>query len=111
MYSIIAERTHRSISLGLLSRKTHENHLLVPFIGSKVWYGKDGFNATTIIVIRFSKQELACVIAMTTAVIGTGGNPDNTITCSNEARKSPDGNKRVQAIGYILIQRPALAAA
>lgn len=35
---------------------------------------------------------------------GTGGNPDNTNTCGNEARNSPDnGDKRIKAMGYILI--------
>ena len=36
---------------------------------------------------------------------GTGGYPDNSITCGNVARYSPDnGNRNIKAMGYILVQ-------
>ena len=36
---------------------------------------------------------------------GTGGSPDNSNTCGNEAGVSPDnGYKHIKAMGYILVQ-------
>ena len=36
---------------------------------------------------------------------GTGGHPDNSNSCGNDARWSPDnGEKHIKAMGYILVQ-------
>ena len=36
---------------------------------------------------------------------GTGGQPDDSNTCGNEAKSGPDnGNKHIKAMGYILVQ-------
>ena len=37
--------------------------------------------------------------------LGTGGHPDDSNTCGNEASDSSDnGNKKIKAMGYIFVQ-------
>ena len=61
----------------------------------------------------FPKHKLAllvmCKITVTVAItesgFGTGGHPDDSNTCGNEANYSPDnGDNNIKAMGYIFVQ-------
>ena len=109
LYSLIADGQHRATSLGRAKWKM--------LIGSQASLqyncNKEGFNAFTDddhfsrarIGILAENQQNACKSCYSRIGIGTGGFPDNSNTCGNEAVILPDnGDKHIKAIGYILIQ-------
>ncbi|CAH3128154.1 unnamed protein product, partial [Pocillopora meandrina] len=107
LYSLIADGKYRNTSLGRDSWKT--------LIGSEASLqsdcNKEGFN-----VIcggsGFSKARIGiatnnqnhCNSCDSRIGFGTGGHPDDSNTCGNEASLSPDkGDKHIKAMGYILV--------
>ena len=52
-----------------------------------------------------SNNENKCTSRDSRIGFGTGGSPDHSNTCGNEATSSPDnGDKHIKAMGYILVQ-------
>ena len=109
LYSLIADGQYRNTSLG---RDTWKS-----LIGSKASLqhncNKEGFNAVG--TDRFaskarigiiSNDEDACTSCGSRIGFGTGGYPDKSSSCGNEASTSaPDnGEKHIKTMGYILVQ-------
>ena len=108
LYSLIADGKHRSTSLG---RDTWKS-----LIGSNASLqhncNKEGFNAYS---SKWQKSKARigiisnngddCESCNSRIGFGTGGHPDKTNSCGNEAVDSPDnGHKHIKAMGYILVQ-------
>ena len=106
--SLIADGQYRATSLG---RNTWKS-----LIGSEASLqlncNKEGFNvvgdiyshARTRIGI-IANQENERISCDSRVGFGTGGAPDNSTTCGNEATHSPDnGDKHITGMGYILVQ-------
>ena len=108
LYSLIADGKHRSTSLG---RDTWKS-----LIGSNASLqdncNKEGFNAYS---SKWQKSKARigiisnngddCRSCNSRIGFGTGGDPDKTNSCGNEAVDSPDnGDKHIKAMGYILVQ-------
>ena len=108
LYSLIAGGIYHATSLG---RDTWKS-----LIGSQASLqtncNKEGFNAmssdTFLSKVRIgiiSNQENNCVTCDSRIGFGTGGYPDDSNTCGNEAAFNPDnGDKYIKAMGYILVQ-------
>ena len=73
---------------------------------------KEGFNAVSSKCCQFSKAKIdiisnnenTCSSCNSRIGFGTGGNPDKTNSCANEAYNSPDNSyKHIKAMGYILV--------
>ncbi|XP_078351565.1 uncharacterized protein LOC144636272 isoform X1 [Oculina patagonica] len=107
LYSLIADEQYRTTSLGRYMWKT--------LIGSEASLqrncNKEGFNA----VVRsshskarigiISNDQNHCDSCNSRIGFGTGGIPDDSNTCGNEARYGGDnGNKNIKAMGYILVE-------
>ena len=108
LYSLIADRQYRNTSLG---RDTWKK-----LIGSEASLqaecNEEGFN----VVATFNSNSKArlgilgneqkdCFTCDSRIGFGTGGYPDDSNTCGNEALHSPDnGDKHIKAMGYILVQ-------
>ena len=108
LYSLIADGHYNATSLGRGTWKS--------LIGSDASLqdkcNKEGFNAYS------SKWETSkarigiisnngdnCGSCNSRIGFGTGGDPDKTNSCGNEAVDSPDnGDKHIKAMGYILVQ-------
>ena len=108
LYSLIPDGQYRNTSLG---RDTWKS-----LIGSEASLqyncNKEGFNAVSS-GIRGSKARIGiisddrynCASCDSRIGFGTGGWPDNSNSCGNEAEWSPDnGDKHIKAMGYILVQ-------
>jgi len=108
LYSLIADGTYRSTSLGRNTWKT--------LIGSQASLqrncNKEGFNAVGSST-RNAKARIGivgneqndCNSCDSRIGFGTGGYSDDFNTCGNEAKYSPDnGDKHIKAMGYILVQ-------
>ena len=108
LYSLIADGQYRATSLG---RNTWKS-LIGPQASLQKYCNKEGFNAISsnklLSKARIgitSNNEEQCVTCDSRIGFGTGGSPDDTNTCGNEAAFSPDnGNKHIKAMGYILVQ-------
>ena len=109
LYSLIADGQYRATSLGRDTWKT----LIGPQASLQLNCNKEGFNvkgtsgATSKARIGFlGNNENDCGNCDSRIGFGTGGNPDDSNTCGNEAaRYAPDnGAKRIKAIGNILVQ-------
>ncbi|KAL9953947.1 hypothetical protein ACROYT_G041429 [Oculina patagonica] len=111
LYSLIADGRYRATSLGRNTWKT--------LIGSRASLqyncNKEGFNAVSTSTSRsdlskarigiLGNQENDCHTCDSRIGFGTGGYPDDSNTCGNEATHSPDnGDKHIKAMGYILVQ-------
>ena len=108
LYSLIADGQYRSTSLGRKTWKT--------LIGSQASLqfncNKEGFNALCDLldwskarIGIISNNEGDCRSCGSRIGFGTGGRPDYSNTCGNEAPLSGDhGEKHIEAIGYIMIQ-------
>ena len=109
LYSLIADGQYRSTSLG---RDTWKS-----LIGSKASLqyncNKEGFNAvcsnggsSRARIGIIGNNEDACTSCGSRIGFGTGGHPDNSSSCGNEASTSdPDnGEKHIKTMGYILVQ-------
>ena len=108
LYSLIADGQYRDTSLG---RDTWKS-----LIGSEASLqlncNKEGFNAVSE-TSEYSKARIGiigngqehCRSCNPRIGFGTGGQPDNTISCGNEASHTSDnGEKHIKATGYILVQ-------
>ena len=108
LYSLIADGQYRATSLGRNTWKT--------LIGSQASLqlncNKEGFNALATLSGKskvrigiISNDQDECTRCDSRIGFGTGGYPDNSNTCGNEARHRPDnGDKHIKANGYILVQ-------
>jgi len=108
LYSLIADGQYRNTSLG---RQTWKN-----LIGSQASLqyncNREGFN-TASSDSGFSKARIGylgnnandCHLSDSRIGFGTGGFPDDSNTCGNEATYTTDnGDKHIKAMGYILVQ-------
>ena len=107
LYSLIADGKYRNTSLGRDSWKT--------LIGSEaslqsdcnterfnVICGGSGFSKARIGIATNNQNH--CNSCDFRIGFGTGGQPDDSNTCGNEASRSPDnGDKHIKAMGYILV--------
>ena len=108
LYSLIADGQYRNTLLGRDAWKS--------LIGSdaSLQYNcnKEGFNAvggdprqSKARIGIIGNNEKDCISCNSRIGFGTGGHPDNSNSCGNEARWSPDnGEKHIKAMGYILVQ-------
>ncbi len=107
LYSLIADGQYRATSLGRDTWKT--------LIGSQASLqlncNKEGFNAVgesshaRARIGIIGNDQNHCDSCNSRLGFGTGGVPDDSNTCGNEAKWSPDnGEKHVKAMGYILVQ-------
>ena len=108
LYSLIADGQYRATSLG---RETWKG-----LIGSQAslqpYCNKEGFNAASG-ASDHSKARIGslgndadeCNFCGSRIGFGTGGFPDDSNTCGNEASLSLDNSdKHIKAMGYILVQ-------
>ena len=110
LYSLIADGKYRATSLGRNKWKT----LIGVQASLQRNCNKEGFNiaCTNGYIITkarigiLSNNENDCSNCDSRIGFGTGGSPDDSNTCGNEAaRWSPDnGEKHIKAMGYILVQ-------
>jgi len=108
LYSLIADGQYRATSVGRDMWKT--------LIGSQASLqrncNKEGFNAVCTNgnnakarIGILSNNENNCYNCDSRIGFGSGGYPDDSNTCGNDARWSPDnGEKYIKAMGYILVQ-------
>ena len=108
LYSLIADGTYRATSLG-----GNEWKKLIGAKGSlQKGCNKEGFNAVCTVsghskarVGYIANNQNDCGSCDSRIGFGTGGRPDNSITCGNVAALSPDnGDRNIKAMGYILVQ-------
>ena len=108
LFSLIADGKYRATSLG---RNTWKS-LVGPRASLQLNCNKEGFNAVGDSP-RHSKARIGitaneqndCGSCDSRIGFGTGGRPDDSNTCGNQAKYSPDnGNKHIKAMGYILVQ-------
>jgi len=107
LYSLIADEQYRNTSVGRDTWKM--------LIGSQASLqhncNKEGFNAvcnvtpTRARIGILGNNEGNCRSCDSRIGFGTGGYPDGSNTCGNTAPRSSDnGDKRIKAMGYILVQ-------
>ena len=108
LYSLIADGQYRNTLLG---RDTWKS-----LIGSKASLqyncNKEGFNAvgdnsgqSKARIGIISNNQDNCATCDSRIGFGTGGEPDNSNSCGNEAEWSPDnGDKHIKTMGYIMVQ-------
>ena len=107
LYSLIADGQYRKISLGRDTWST--------LIGSEASLqprcNMEGFNAlekngsSMVRIGIIANQENDCNSCDSRIGFGTGGYPDDSNTCGNEAKHgADDGDKHITAMGYILVQ-------
>ena len=108
LYSLIADGQYRNTSLG---RDTWKS-----LIGSEASLqkncNKEGFNAVShnpdhskVRIGIISNDHDNCASCDSRIGFGTGGKPDNSNSCGNDAEWSPDnGDKHTKAMGFILVQ-------
>ena len=108
LYSLIADGKYRATSLG---RNTWKN-----LIGSRASLqpncNKEGFNAigastghSKARIGILGNEQNECRSPDSRIGFGTGGHPDDSSTCGNDAISGGDnGDKNIKAMGYILVQ-------
>ncbi|XP_078351817.1 putative skeletal organic matrix protein 5 isoform X1 [Oculina patagonica] len=109
LYTLIADGQYRNTTLG---RDTWKK-----LIGSQASLqrncNREGFNAVSPSDYPHSKARIGivsneqndCNSCDSRIGFGTGGYPDDSNTCGNEASHFPDnGDKHIKAMGYILVQ-------
>ena len=108
LYSLIADGQYRTTSLGRDEWKE-----LIGSEGSlQVNCNKEGFNAVSTSeghskarIGIVSNSVNGCAACESRIGLGTGGYPDDSNTCGNEAVLNPDnGDKHIKVMGYILVQ-------
>ena len=108
LYSLIADGQYRRTSLG---RDTW-NLLIGSEASLQKNCNKEGFNAvgdnpghSKARIGIIGNNEKDCKTCNSRIGFGTGGNPNKTNSCGNEAKWSPDnGEKHIKTMGYILVQ-------
>ena len=107
LYLLIAEGKYRATSLG---RNTWKK-----LIGSRASLqtncNMEGFNVLSSInnskarIGICSNDQNECLSCDSRIGFGTGGYPDDSNTCGNEAKHGADnGDQHIKAMGYILVQ-------
>ena len=107
LYSLIADGKYRATSLG---RNTWKK-----LIGSRASLqtncNMEGFNVLSSInnskarIGICSNDQNDCLSCDSRIGFGTGGYPDDSNTCGNEAKHGADnGDQHIKAMGYILVQ-------
>ncbi|XP_015771942.1 PREDICTED: uncharacterized skeletal organic matrix protein 5-like, partial [Acropora digitifera] len=108
LFSLIADGRYRTTSLG---RNTWKS-----LIGARAslarYCNREGFNARSgyrrsarVRIGVLGNQERDCMSCDSRIGFGTGGFPDYTNSCGNDAQPSGDnGWKRIETMGYILVQ-------
>ena len=108
LHSLIADGQYRNTSAGRNNWKS--------LIGSQASLqhncNKEGFNAVCSVqgsskarIGFIANNENKCSSCDSRIGFGTGGNPDNSNTCGNLAKYSPDnGEQHIKGMGYILVQ-------
>ena len=107
LHSLIADGTYRATSLG-----RNEWKKLIGAEGSlQQGCNKEGFNVVGSLrnskarVGYIANNENDCGSCDSRIGFGTGGYPENSITCGNVAAHFPDnGDRNITAMGYILVQ-------
>ncbi|KAL9953880.1 hypothetical protein ACROYT_G041353 [Oculina patagonica] len=108
LYSLIADEKYRATSLG---RNTWKK-LIGSHSSLQRNCNKEGFNAVSTSTSHskarigiVSNDQNECNSCDSRIGFGTGGYPDDSNTCGNNARHSTDnGEKHIKAMGYILVQ-------
>ena len=108
LYSLIADGQYRATSLGRNTWKT----LFGSQASLQLYCNKEGFNAvgsrasnSKARIGIIANQQNDCASCNSRIGFGTGGHPDDSNACGNEANGSPDnGNKKIKAMGYIFVQ-------
>ncbi|PFX16290.1 Carboxypeptidase N subunit 2 [Stylophora pistillata] len=109
LYSLIADGKYRETSLG----RDKWKEILGANASLQTNCNKEGFNVVCEAkdspkarIGIVSNQQNDCYTCNSRIGFGTGGPPDNSNTCGNEANSfSPDnGIKQIKAMGYILVQ-------
>ena len=108
LYSLIADGQYRSTSLGRDAWKS----LISSEASLQVNCNREGFNAKCDRK-NFAKARIGilgnnqnkCDTCDSRIGFGTGGHPDDSNTCGNEAsHPGNNDNKHIKAMGYILVQ-------
>ena len=105
LYSLIADGQYRATSLG---RDTWKE-LIGSEASLQLQCNKEGFNSmctsTTKARIGFLGNNAEnCINCDSKIGFGTGGYPDDSNTCGNEAKSNSDnGEKSIHAMGFILV--------
>ncbi|XP_015772622.1 PREDICTED: fibrillin-1-like isoform X11 [Acropora digitifera] len=107
LYTLIADGTYRAVSLGRNNWKS----LVGPEGSLQPNCNNEGFNVvgtsshSKARIGIIANNENDCLTCDSRIGYGTGGFHDDSNTCGNEARVSPDnGDKHIKAMGYILVQ-------
>ena len=106
LYALIADGRYRAFSLGRRKWKS----LIGPQASLQKNCSKEGFNVvgqycySKARIGIIANNENDCLSCDSRIGYGTGGLHDDSNTCGNEARYSPDGVKNIKAMGYILVQ-------
>ena len=108
LYSLIADGQYRATSLGRNTWKT----LIGSQASLQIYCNKEGFNAvcnshwlSKARIGIINNEQNDCSSCDSGIGFGTGGHPDDSNTCGNQANYSPDnGNRNIKAMGYILLQ-------
>ena len=106
LYSLIADGQFRATSLGRGAWKL----LIGPDASLQAQCNKEGFNSQCSGLSKarigiIGNEQNNCNSCDSRIGFGTGGDPDDTNSCGNEATWSPDnGDKHIKAVGYILVQ-------
>ena len=107
LYSLIADGQYRNTSLG---RDTWKS-LIGSNASLEIKCNKEGFNTLCDWNMR-SKARIGivgnkgnnCNSCNSRIGFGTGGKPDDSITCGNQASSNGDnGAKKIKAMGYIMV--------
>ena len=108
LYSLIADGQYRATSLGRSTWKT----LIGSEASLQLHCNKEGFNAVSNVdsnskarIGFIGNQQNNCNTCDSRIGFGTGGKPDNSNTCGNEADNlaADNGAIKIKAMGYILI--------
>jgi len=106
LYSLIADGQYRATSLG---RNTWKE-LIGSEASLQVNCNREGFNAVDTNIHHpkarigiISNNGNDCNNCDSRIGFGTGGHPDDSNTCGNEAVWSDNGDKDINAMGYILV--------
>ena len=107
LYSLIADGRNRSTSLVRDKWKT----LIGSEASLQINCNKEGFNAvgdrydySKARIGIISNGQNNCGSCNSRIGLGTGGKPDDTNTCGNEASHGDKGDKHIKTMGYIFVK-------
>ena len=109
LYSLIADGQYRNTSLG---RDTWKS-LIGSEASLQLYCNREGFNVNCSGKVTskarigiLGNNEIDCYSSCDSRIgFGTGGYPDDSNTCGNEAmHRGDNGYKHIKAMGYILVQ-------